>query len=306
MSGGLAALLDDIALIAKAASSASTKAIGVVVDDTAVTPQYVRGFSPSRELPIIGRIARGSLVNKAILIVLLLVLDTFMPQILIPLLMFGGLYLSYEGAEKVWELITGHGQGKTESSAPIIMQGADHEKMMVKGAILTDFVLSAEIMVISLSSLNEGKTDLQWWGKAIALVIIAVLITVGVYGVCGLIVKLDDIGLHLSKQPHTRRVGTLLVSAMPNLLSVLSTVGIAAMLWVGGHILLSGADKLGWHEPYGTVHHLERLVQGLSAVGGLLVWLVETLCSAIVGLVVGALVVAVIHVLPFGEKEAKH
>lgn len=303
MAGGLAALLDDIAVIAKMTSVAGTKAVGVVVDDAAVTPQYVRGFSPARELPIIWRIARGSLVNKAILIVLLLLLDAFLPWILTPLLMLGGLYLCYEGAEKLYEAIA-HRGGQGED-APAAERGEADEGAMVRGAITTDFILSAEIMVISLNSLNTGGgADLPFLQKAITLVVVAIGITALVYGVVALIVKMDDVGLHMTgrENPRSQRLGRMLVNAMPKILSVLSTVGIAAMLWVGGHILLDGTNKLGWHAPHDLVHHLEEPVSHVAGVGGFLAWLVNTLCAAVIGIALGGIAVAVMHVLPLGRK----
>lgn len=299
MAGGLAALLDDVALIARSASATSTKAAAVVVDDAAVTPQYVTGFSPARELPIIWRIAKGSLVNKAILIVVLMVLDQFLPVVLTPLLMLGGLYLAFEGAEKVTEAFS-HKEEHAEQ-APVVELGADHEKAMVKGAITTDFILSAEIMVISLTSLNaaqEGEMGLV--GKAVTLVLVALLLTIAVYGVVGLLVKLDDIGLSMeAKGPAVRRrFGRVLVSAMPKVLTALEVIGMAAMLWVGGHILLNGADELGWHAPYGLLHQLADPAHGVPVVGGFLAWLVDALGSAIVAFVIGAVLAAIIHLLP--------
>ncbi|GMA19150.1 ABC transporter [Arsenicicoccus piscis] len=256
MSGGLAALLDDIAAMAKlaaasvddvgaAAGRASAKAAGVVVDDTAVTPRYVTGFTPDRELPLIKKITIGSLRNKLLFILpAALLLSQFAPWALTPLLMLGGTYLSFEGAEKLYEKFSGHESGHEE---PAAVQGADQEAAMASGAIRTDFILSAEIMVIAL---NEVASE-PFWTRTITLIIVAIVITIGVYGVVGLIVKMDDIGLHLAKQDSSfsQRVGNGLVKAMPGLLSGLAIVGTIAMLWVGGHILLVGADTLGWHTP---------------------------------------------------------
>ena len=315
MSGGLAALLDDVAAMAKlaaasvddvgaAAGRASAKAAGVVVDDTAVTPRYVSGFTADRELPMIKRIALGSLRNKLLVILpVILVLSQFLPWLLTPILMVGGTYLCFEGAEKLYEKITGHHAEHGEQ--PAAMQGADQEKVMVKGAIRTDFILSAEIMVISLNEVaNEGLVS-----RAVILIVVAIGITLLVYGVVGLIVKMDDVGLHLSERDSStaRRVGLLLVRGMPKLLALLSTVGVAAMLWVGGHILLVGADDLGWHGPYGLVHGAEEAVaHAIPAVGGVLAWLVNTLASAVIGLAVGALVVAIMHLVPKRTRAAVH
>ncbi|MBK8756444.1 MAG: DUF808 domain-containing protein [Actinomycetales bacterium] len=306
MSGGLVALLDDIAALAKlaaasiddvsaAAGRASAKAAGVVIDDTAVTPRYATGFSPDRELPIIKRIAQGSLRNKLLFILpAAMLLSQFLPWALTPLLMMGGTYLCYEGAEKIWEKVSGHASGH---ETPAGVQGAPQEEEMVKGAIRTDFILSAEIMVIAL---NEVANE-PFVSRAIILVVVAIAITIGVYGVVALIVKMDDIGLHLAgRQSGTSRaVGNALVKAMPKLLSALATIGTVAMLWVGGHILLVGFDTLGWHTLYGWVHHLEEgVVHSTGALGGVLGWLTNTALSAVFGLIVGMIVVGLLHVLP--------
>ena len=295
MAGGLVALLDDVVAMAKlaaasvddvsaAAGRASAKAAGVVVDDTAVTPRYVSGFTPDRELPIIRKIAVGSLRNKLLIILpAALLLSQFLPWLLTPILMVGGTYLAYEGAEKIWEKVAGHDEHETPAAAV----DADHEKTMVRGAIRTDFILSAEIMVIALNEV----ADEPFVSRTIILVLVAIGITVLVYGVVGLIVKMDDIGLHLAgrQSGFARTAGRGLVAGMPKLLSALSTIGIVAMLWVGGHILLVGVDELGWNALYDAVHHAEEAVGG-----GFLGWLVNTLASALIGLVVGAVVVVVV------------
>ena len=312
MAGGLFALLDDVAALARiaaasvddvgaAAARASAKAAGVVVDDTAVTPQYLHGSAAARELPIIKKIAIGSLRNKLLIILpVALLLSQFLPWLLTPLLMVGGTYLCYEGAEKIWEKVSGHHEAHEDE--PAGAQGEEQEKAMVSGAIRTDFILSAEIMVIALNEV----TNEPFVSRAVILAVVAVLITVLVYGVVGLIVKMDDIGLHLAERDSgaAQSVGRFLVRGMPKLLALLSTVGIVAMLWVGGHILLVGVDDLGWHGPYSLVHHLEEAVHGVAGVGGLLGWLVNTLASALIGLVVGAVVVTVMHFLPRRKKTA--
>ncbi len=296
-----AASVDDVGV---AAGRASAKAAGVVVDDTAVTPRYVHGFTADRELPMIKRIAVGSLRNKLLIILpVILVLSQFLPWLLAPILMIGGIYLCFEGVEKIYEKVTGHhGEHGTQ---PAAIQGADQEKVMVKGAIRTDFILSAEIMVISLNEVaGEGLVS-----RAVILVVVAIGITVLVYGVVGLIVKMDDVGLHLSERNSgtARRVGLLLVRGMPKLLALLSTVGVVAMLWVGGHILLVGSDELGWHGPYALVHAAEEAVaDAVPTLGGVLAWLVNTLASAVIGLAVGALVVAIMHLVPRRTRAAKH
>jgi predicted DNA repair protein MutK len=307
MSGGLFALLDDVALLARmaaasvddvgaAAGRASAKAAGVVVDDTAVTPQYVRGVAAERELPIIKRIAVGSLRNKLLLILpVALLLSQFLPWLLTPLLMLGGTYLAFEGAEKVWGRLRGEGHEEQMSSD----LGPEAERAMVTGAIRTDFILSAEIMVIALNEVAEEP----FVPRALILAVVGVGITALVYGVVAVIVKMDDVGLALAERGRagTRRAGLALVSAMPRLLSVITVVGTAAMLWVGGHILLVGTDELGWHAPYDLVHHLEVVAhEAVPGIGAALAWLVNTLASAVVGLVVGAVVALVVHLLPFG------
>ena len=303
MAGGLAALLDDVAVLARlaaasaddvaaAAGRASIKAAGVVVDDAAVTPQYVQGVEPSRELPIIKRIALGSLGNKAIIIVCALLLSQFVPWILTPILMLGGLYLCYEGAEKVWERIS----GKHEETTPVVDQGPDAEKKLVKGAVTTDFILSAEIMVIALNEI-AGES---FWSRAIILVVVGLGITALVYGVVAVIVKMDDVGLHLAgkESPGLQKFGHGLVKAMPAVLEVISFVGMLAMLWVGGHILLVGLDELGLTGPYHLVHVLADPAAGVAAVGAALSWLIATVCALVFGLIVGAVVVAIAHLIP--------
>jgi predicted DNA repair protein MutK len=309
MSAGLFGLLDDVAALARltaasvddisaAAGRAAAKAAGVVVDDTAVTPQYVQGITADRELPMIKRIAIGSLRNKLVFILpAALLLSQFVPWVITPILMLGATYLCYEGAEKAWGYVT----GRDAHAAPTATTGLDAEKKMTAGAIRTDFILSAEIMVIALNEVS----DQSFLPRLIILVIVAIVITLGVYGVVGLIVKMDDIGLSLAGRTSNfaRRVGRGLVSAMPKLLSALSLIGTVAMLWVGGHILLQGTDTLGWHAPYGLVHHAEEWVHhAVPGVGALLAWLLNTAVSAVVGVVVGAIVVAVMHLLPFGKK----
>ncbi len=319
MSAGFFALLDDVAVLARmaaasiddvgaAAAKASAKAAGVVVDDTAVTPQYVAGVAAERELPIIKKIAIGSLRNKLLFILpAALLLSQFLPWLLTPLLMCGGTYLCYEGAEKVWERLGGahhgpHGDDESHLASEI---GPEQEKSMVTGAIRTDFILSTEIMVIALNEV----TDQPFLARAAILALVAVGITALVYGVVAAIVKMDDVGLRLAlrKSAASQRIGQSLVKAMPGLLAVISVVGTAAMLWVGGHILLVGADDLGWHAPYDLVHHLEEAVHdAVGALGAVLGWLVNTLASAVVGLVVGAIVVVVMHFLPFGSGKKAH
>ena len=236
-----AASVDDIGA---AAGRATAKAAGVVIDDTAVTPQYVHGITADRELPMIKRIAIGSLRNKLLFILpAALLLSQFAPWLLTPILMLGATYLCYEGAEKVWARIRGH----DTHAAPIATAGADSEKQMTSSAIRTDFILSAEIMVIALNEVAEQS----FWPRLIILVVVALVITAAVYGVVAVIVKMDDVGLSLAQRSSqfAQKFGRGLVTAMPKVLSTLSTVGTVAMLWVGGHILLVGTNTLGWHAP---------------------------------------------------------
>jgi predicted DNA repair protein MutK len=289
MASGLAALLDDIAVIAKAAAAsiddvsaaaarAGAKAAGVVIDDTAVTPRYVAGFTPDRELPVIWRIAKGSIKNKLFFILpAALLLSAFLPWAITPLLMVGGAYLCFEGAEKLLEAVRPHEEHLAEDVAEL--SSAEHEKTMVAGAIRTDFILSAEIMAIALNEVAENTILMQ----AGILLIVAIVITVGVYGLVGLIVKMDDVGLHLSERADagSRAIGRGLVHAMPKLLSALSIIGVAAMLWVGGQIVAHGlgmhpAEWFGLHE-------------------GALAWLVDAGLSGLFGLALGGVIVVVHH-----------
>src|SRR3954452_16357104 len=275
MSAGLFGLLDGVAALARlaaasvddigaAAGRATAKAAGVVIDDTAVTPQYVHGIAAKRELPIIKRIAIGSLRNKLLFILpAALLLSQFVPWLLTPILMLGATYLCFEGAEKVWGRIRGH----DAHAAPVATAGEDAEKFMVTGAIRTDFILSAEIMVIALNEV----ADQSFVPRLLILVVVALVITAVVYGVVGLIVKMDDVGLLLTQRTSrgAQRIGRGLVAGMPKLLAALSAVGTVAMLWVGGHILLLGDDTLGWHAPYGRVHHGEEYVsRAVEAIAG--------------------------------------
>jgi predicted DNA repair protein MutK len=301
MPGGLVALLDDVAALAKlaaasiddvgaAAGRAGVKAAGVVVDDTAVTPRYVHGLAATRELPIIGKIAKGSLRNKILIILpAALLLSAFLPWLLTPVLMVGGTYLCFEGAEKIYEKLAHH----DEPQAPAAVTGGDHEAGVVRGAIRTDFILSAEIMIIAL----DDVADEPFLTRAAVLLVVAIGITALVYGVVALIVKMDDIGLRLIERDSAgaQRLGRGLVAGMPKVLAGLSVVGVAAMLWVGGHILLVGLDDLGVTVLYDLVHTAEEAVrEATGAVGAVLAWVTNTLASALLGIVVGAVVVAVV------------
>ena len=317
MSGGLVALLDDVAALARIAAAsvddvaagaakAGAKAAGVVIDDAAVTPQYVSGADPSRELPMIKKIFWGSLRNKLLIILpALLLISAFLPWAIPFILMLGGTYLCFEGAEKVWHKLR---RDHSDEKAPAVERGPEAEAKVVKGAITTDFILSCEIMVISM---NEVAAE-SIWARAVILVVVALAITVLVYGAVALIVKMDDIGLHLAAKESaaSQRFGELLVKGMPAVLAAITLIGTVAMLWVGGHIMLQGAYDLGWHLPYDLVHALEAPVAGIAGIGGLLAWLVNTLCSAVLGLAWGLAVMAVLHpllkALPFGKEKGQH
>jgi uncharacterized protein len=306
MAGGLVGLFDDVAALAKmaaasvddvgiAAGRAGMKAAGVVVDDAAVTPAYVRGLAAERELPIIKRIAWGSLRNKVLIILpVALLLSAVAPTVVEVILMFGGCFLAYEGAHKVIHALR---HDDHAHDVPVALQGPEAEATTISGAIRTDFILSAEIMVIALKEVLDEPIV----SRGAVLAIVGVLITVVVYGVVALIVKMDDLGLKLAERPSPRsqRVGRLLVAGMPKLLAWLSVIGTAAMLWVGGHILLVGFDELGWTTPYHLVHELEHAVEGVAGIGGVLAWSVNTAASALVGFAVGAAIVTVASLLPF-------
>ncbi|WP_407571993.1 DUF808 domain-containing protein [Deinococcus altitudinis] len=313
MSGGLVALLDDVAAIAKlaaasiddigaAASKAGVKAIGIVVDDTAVTPRYVTGFTPDRELPIIWRIAKGSLRNKIVFILpVALLLSQFLPWAITPILMLGGAYLCYEGAEKVYEAVFGHAQSAVETGA--VQSSTEREEQMVAGAIRTDLILSAEIMAISLAEV----ADQAFVARALSLVVVAFLITLLVYGVVGVIVKTDDVGLRLARSGlgAARAFGRGLVRGMPVIMAALSVIGTAAMVWVGGHIIVAGLEEFGVAGPAHVLHELAvGAGRALPVISGLSQWVVETVGSGLVGLVVGLILVLLLHLRP--KKPGQH
>ena len=310
MAGGLVGLLDDVAALAKlaaasiddvgvAAGKASLKAAGVVVDDTAVTPAYVQGLAADRELPIIKRIAIGSIRNKVLFILpAALLLSSVAPKLVEVILMIGGSYLCYEGAHKLIHAIK---RDDHHHELPAVVKGPEAEEATVSSAIRTDFILSGEIMVIALKEvLDEPLVS-----RAIILLVVAVLITAVVYGVVALIVKMDDVGLALTSRESaaTRRLGRGMVAGMPKLLALLAVVGTAAMLWVGGHIVIAGAHELGWHALHDIVHDLVEAVPSAGSFTGTIEWFVGTLGSAVFGLILGGLIVAVASVLPFGSED---
>ncbi|HEX7742955.1 MAG TPA: DUF808 domain-containing protein [Sphingobium sp.] len=304
MPSGLIALLDDVAGIVKltatslddvaaAAGKAGSKAAGVVIDDAAVTPRYVMGLTPDRELPIIWKIARGSLRNKLLfLLPAALILSALAPWLLPPLLMLGGAFLCFEATEKLLEAIQGGHDVAAEAITTHSSQELEDQK--VSGAIRTDFILSGEIMAIALGTVATEPL----WEQAVILVAVAILITAGVYGVVGLIVKMDDIGLHLAERSSTatRSIGRGLVHAMPVLMTILSVVGTAAMLWVGGGLIVHGLHEFHWDLIPGAIHHLaEGAALTLPAIGPVMDWTVNAIGAGIFGLVVGGAIVAVLH-----------
>ena len=304
MPSGLIALLDDVAGIAKlaatslddvaaAAGKAGTKAAGVVIDDAAVTPNYVMGLAAERELPIIWKIAKGSVRNKLLfLLPAALLIAAFAPWLLPPLLMMGGAFLCFEAAEKLFEAL--HGGHDLAEEALATLDSTELENQKVSSAIRTDFILSGEIMAISLGTV----ADKPIWEQAIVLFVVAIAITAGVYGVVGLIVKMDDIGLNLAQRASTitRAIGRGLVKAMPILMKILSVVGTAAMLWVGGGLIVHGLHEYHLDLIPDTIHHLaEGAAQALPAIGPVADWVVNAIGAGIVGLVIGGLIVAVLH-----------
>jgi uncharacterized protein len=307
MPSGLVALLDDVAALTRlaaaslddiggAAARAGAKAAGVVVDDTAVTPRYVMGFTPERELPIIWRIARGSLRNKLLFILpAAIALSAFAPWAVTPLLALGGAYLCFEATEKIAEKLFGFHHGHHIEDVKAGERTADEiEREQVSGAIRTDFILSAEIMAIALNEV----TDQSLVGQAATLALVAVAITVGVYGAVGLIVKLDDIGLNLAQRTASgvRALGRGLVKGMPYLMKTLEVVGTAAMLWVGGGIIVHALEEFGWHAGPEALHHAaEAAGHAVPGVGGGVEWLINALGAAVMGLVVGGAVMIAVE-----------
>ena len=302
MSGGLVALLDDIATLAKVTASSvddvaagavkvSSKAVGVVIDDTAVTPQYVAGLNPKRELPIIAKIARGSLINKLFIILPIALLLTWLaPHVLPFLLVVGGAYLCFEGGEKVLEKfgwLPDHHEGHKEGGAA---SAEELEKSIVSSATRTDLILSSEIMLVSMAGLSNEHGAM----RVAVLIAVAFFMTFFVYGLVALLVKADDVGVRLARgalEPEDNRpgpvdnVGRTIVRVMPHVFSVIGVVGTVAMLWVGGHLVIANLAEVG----VPVFHHvLEAAEHAVSAGGGFVTWLVETALSGIFGVVLGS------------------
>lgn len=312
MPTGLVALLDDVAAIAKvaaasvddigvAAARAGTKSAGVVIDDAAVTPQYMTGFSPARELPMIWKITKGSFRNKLVfLLPAAVLLGQFAPFLIPVILIFGGLFLSYEAAEKVLELF--HIDETNKHDKPALDEGPGREAEMVSSAIRTDLILSAEIMAIALSEVTEQV----WWQQAIILALIAVVITVGVYGAVALIVKMDDIGLHLATENDgfIASFGRGLIKLMPKLLSAISIIGTLAMAWVGGGLLVHNVATLGWHGPEHLIEWISHPLVSLfpASAASIASGLSFAILSGLLGVAIGALLAPLVHkFVPHGE-----
>jgi predicted DNA repair protein MutK len=309
---GLIALLDDVAAIAKVAAASlddiagqaakvGMKAAGVVIDDAAVTPRYVVGFAADRELPIVARIARGSLRNKLlILLPVALALSYWLPSAITPILMLGGTYLCYEGAEKAYESVAPHrGESHVKRIGAVALNPRTLEDQKVASAIKTDMILSAEIMAISLAAI-PGDSVLT---RAAILAFVAVAITAGVYGVVALVVKADDAGLALAANEQDsflgalgRTVGRALVRGMPGFLKFLGAAGTAAMIWVGGGIVVHGLETYGVSWIARTIHAAaEATGHLLPPVAGIAEWIVTAAGSGMVGLLVGLILIPVVE-----------
>lgn len=281
MSLGLLAVVDDILA---AALKASAKSAGVVIDDAAVTPQYVQGLTPARELPVVGKIALGSLANKFLVIIpAAMVLSAFAPWALPFLLIVGGVYLCFEGAEKVLEWF-GFGHGHEG-------EGGRDEKRLVLGAIRTDLILSTEIMLIGLADIDP---NMEFWPRLAVLAVIALAMTVLVYGAVALLVKIDDMGLKMATNKASRRVrhaGVRLVRSMPTVFRIISVTGTVAMLWVGGHLFIANVAEVGFTPLYDVLHVIEHALEPLGAV---IVWFADTAVSAVVGFALGLAIIGVV------------
>lgn len=303
MSTGLIALLDDIVALAKVAAAslddaaaqatkAGSKAAGIVIDDTAVTPRYVVGFTSDRELPIIGKIAIGSLKNKMLFLLPgALALSWLAPWVITPLLMLGGAYLCLEGFHKVWELISPHAVHLDSETISAAQTPEDLEDEKVDSAIRTDFILSAEIMAISLATVADEPI----WLQGVALGVVGFGMTGLVYGAVALIVRADDWGAALARSRSTtaQKLGRAIVRGMPYFLTALSHIGMAAMLWVGGGILIHGAHNLGWTAPETSIHELAHAAApDIPVMGPVIEWFAGAFLAAVVGLAAGAVCAA--------------
>ncbi len=315
---GLLALLDDVAALARAAAAqvddvaaqaakvsvkvagtviddaakAGSKAAGVVIDDAAVTPKYVHGLPAARELPIVLKIARGSIFNKlVILLPAALLLNVFAPWLLTPLLMLGGTYLCFEGAEKVLHIFVPH---TDQGPKPETLDAAHLEKERVAGAIKTDFILSAEIMTIALAEIEADSL----WIEGLVLAMVAIGITALVYGSVAILVKADDVGLKISqigRLPITRALGRGIVRGMPGFMKLIAAIGTAAMLWVGGSIVIHGLEVLGWDVLGHAIKNIALIASEVVEVANAFVgWLVTATLDGVFGLALGFVVIPLV------------
>lgn len=299
MSSGFFALLDDISALVKASAvslndvpahvvKTSGKVSGIVIDDTAVTPKYVVGLDPSRELSIIYRIAKKSLFNKLLILSpAALLLGYFAPWVITPILMLGGAYLCFEGYEKVHSMLSKHPEVNVETDQVKVITPEELEQERVTGAVRTDIILSAEIMAIAYSQVRDQPIVNQ----ILIMLAVAIFITIAVYGFVGFIVKLDDIGLHFAQDKYnrfTKKLGRGIVNFMPRFLSILSVVGTAAMLWVGAEIIAHGIPFTGH-----LLHNLEHALATMPA----LAWLIKVLACAVGGLALGFVVEKIVHLM---------
>lgn len=297
----IATILDDVALMTKVAAK---KTAGVLGDDLALNAQQVHGIRAERELPVVWAVTKGSAVNKAILVPSALLISALLPALIIPLLMIGGLYLCFEGVEKlVHKLLHLHEDSETEQDALVkafLDKDVDmvaFEKDKIKGAIRTDFILSAEIIVIALGT-TAGATLLQ---QAIVLSIVAVVMTIGVYGIVAGIVKLDDAGFYLERKNSKalQAFGRVLIAAAPKLMRFLSVAGTIAMFLVGGGILVHGLHGLG-------IHSIPSWIEHVGHASGALKGVVEAILNGIFGVLAGAIVVAVVMFIQKLRGQAAH
>ena len=293
--GSLLLLLDDISIlmddVGVMTKIAAKKTAALVGDDLALNAEQVTGVKPNRELPVIWAVAKGSLVNKLILVPAALLISYFIPWLITPLLMIGGLYLTYEGAEKVihkfWPTLLPHDEtqnARLKANADDSVDLVVFEKDKIKGAIRTDFILSAEIIVISLGAVTAAGGDII--EKGVVLSIISLVVTIGIYGLVAGIVKIDDVGLHLIDNSvvgdSKRKFGEFMLSAAPKLMKFLSIAGTIAMFLVGGGIIVHG------------IGYLSRSVEDLAHLTGVFEGLTNTLLNGIVGFIIGAMVVAIL------------
>jgi uncharacterized protein len=314
VSSGLLALLDDVAVIAKlaaaslddaaaqaakAGSKAMTKVAGIVIDDAAVTPRYVVGFAAERELPIVAKIAMGSAKNKMLFLLPgALVMSYFAPWLITPLLMLGGAYLAMEGYEKVADLFgaLGHDDNGNGADDDVGKTSLELENEKVASAIRTDFILSAEIMAITLSTISAAVL----WVQGMVLAVVGLGMTALVYGAVAIIVKADDAGAAMARKKSgvVRAIGRGIVIGMPVFLQILTYIGMVAMLWVGGGIITHGLYELGIKAPENAIKHAGSVVAAyVPAIGGFASWFVGAAISAVIGLIIGAIVAPLVHKL---------